>query len=95
MAQVSVVTGTTGYLPAELSAHRGITLVSLYYSFSDGPPCREDDLDQFAPFYDRLRATQTRPTTSPVPAPRASSACWRWSVRTPPPRATMQRASRT
>jgi DegV family protein with EDD domain len=65
MASVSVVTDTTGYLPSALSERRGITLVSLYYNFPDHPPCRESELDDFAAFYEQLKAADVLPTTSP------------------------------
>jgi fatty acid kinase fatty acid binding subunit len=62
---VSVVTDTTGYLPRGLIERYGITRISLYYGFADGELCRESELDELGPFYERLRTAESLPTTSP------------------------------
>jgi len=60
---VSVVTDTTGYLPASDVAARDIHLVSLYVKFGDTLE-RESEMPDFTAFYERLRAAKDLPTTS-------------------------------
>ena len=56
---------TTAYLPRELVDRKQITLISLYCSFGNGDSFREIDLDDYAPFYERLQTDEVLPTTSP------------------------------
>ena len=49
-AQTAVVCDTTAYLPAELTAERGIETISLYVSV-DGRQEREVDIVDYAEFY--------------------------------------------
>jgi DegV family protein with EDD domain len=60
---VAVVTDSTSYLPRDLVAARGIHEVSLYVSDGGGQR-RELDIDDYARFYDDLRAATDLPTTS-------------------------------
>jgi DegV family protein with EDD domain len=62
-AQTAVVCDTTAYLPAELAAERGIRTISLYVSV-DGHQEREAEIEDYAEFYERLRASETGATTS-------------------------------
>ncbi|GAB7141789.1 DegV family protein [Mycobacterium riyadhense] len=65
MADVAVVTDSTGYLPATLVDSLGITVVSLYYDVGAGP-LREAEFDgDFARFYAELDASKSVATTSP------------------------------
>jgi DegV family protein with EDD domain len=59
----AVVTDTTAYLPPELVAQHGISLVSLYVNWENGSD-READLGDFDGFYERLRSAERLPTTS-------------------------------
>jgi DegV family protein with EDD domain len=65
MGRVSVVMDTTGYLPRDLIDRKRIKLVSLYCSFGNGDTFREIDLEDYAPFYERLQTDEVLPTTSP------------------------------
>lgn len=65
MAPVTVVTDSTAYLPRDLVEQLGVKVVSLYYNFGDRESLREAELDELGPFYDRLQAAETLPTTSP------------------------------
>jgi DegV family protein with EDD domain len=60
---VAVVTDSTAYLPRDLVAERGIGEVSLYVRDGAGQR-RELDIDDYARFYDDLRAAPQLPTTS-------------------------------
>jgi DegV family protein with EDD domain len=60
---VAVVTDSTSYLPRDLVAARGIHEVSLYVRDGGGQR-RELDIDDYARFYDDLRAATDLPTTS-------------------------------
>jgi DegV family protein with EDD domain len=60
---VAVVTDSTSYLPRDLVAARGILEVSLYVRDGGGQR-RELDIDDYARFYDDLRAATDLPTTS-------------------------------
>jgi DegV family protein with EDD domain len=62
-AQIAVVCDTTAYLPSELVAERGIETISLYVSV-DGEQQRESEIDDYAAFYERLRASSGGATTS-------------------------------
>jgi DegV family protein with EDD domain len=59
----AVVCDTTGYLPVDLLAERGIKTISLYVSV-DGEQERESDISDFDEFYERLRASESGATTS-------------------------------
>jgi len=59
----AVVCDSTGYLPPELIAARGIDVVSLYVSI-DGRQEREVDVDDYAGFFQRLRASEGGASTS-------------------------------
>ncbi|WP_415822315.1 hypothetical protein, partial [Mycobacterium senriense] len=63
MADVAVVTDSTGYLPRALVDKFEITVVSQYYDVGGGP-LRELDFDgDFARFYAALDASKTVATT--------------------------------
>jgi len=62
-AETAVVCDTTGYLPADLLAAKGIKTISLYVSV-DGEQERESDVTDYAAFYERLRASESGATTS-------------------------------
>jgi DegV family protein with EDD domain len=62
-AETAVVCDTTGYLPSELVAERGIKTISLYVSV-DGHQERESEISDFDAFYERLRASESGATTS-------------------------------
>ena len=59
----AVVCDTTGYLPTELLAEKGIQSISLYVSV-DGEQERESEVTDFNEFYERLRASESGATTS-------------------------------
>jgi DegV family protein with EDD domain len=63
MPDVAVVTDSTNYLPRELAQREGIDQVSLYVGWA-GERERENDLDGFDGFYERLRTDPELPTTS-------------------------------
>ena len=63
MPRVAVVTDSTSYLPRDLVAAGGIREVSLYVNDGAGQR-RELDIDDYARFYDDLRAAPQLPTTS-------------------------------
>jgi len=62
-AQTAVVCDTTAYLPNALTAERGIETISLYVSV-DGEQQRESEIDDYAAFYEKLRASESGATTS-------------------------------
>jgi DegV family protein with EDD domain len=62
-AETAVVCDSTAYLPCDLIEKRGIETISLYVSV-DGHQERELDVDDYAGFYERLRASETGATTS-------------------------------
>jgi len=62
-AETAVVCDTTGYLPTELVAERGIETISLYVAV-DGQQERESEIADFDAFYERLRASESGATTS-------------------------------
>jgi DegV family protein with EDD domain len=61
--QTAVVCDTTAYLPADLTAKRGIETISLYVSVGDRQE-RESEISDYADFYERLRASEGGATTS-------------------------------
>lgn len=62
-AETAVVCDSTAYLPPELLAAREIGTISLYVSV-DGEQEREAEIEDYAGFYERLRASQSGATTS-------------------------------
>jgi len=62
-AETAVVCDTTGYLPAELLAAKGIETISLYVAV-DGKQERESEVTDYADFYERLRGSESGATTS-------------------------------
>lgn len=62
-AQTVVVCDTTAYLPPALVAERGIETISLYVSV-DGVQQRESEIEDYAAFYEQLRASEAGATTS-------------------------------
>jgi DegV family protein with EDD domain len=62
-ARTAVVCDTTAYLPDDLVAERGIERVSLYVSI-DGDQETEQEITDFAGFYERLRGSEGGATTS-------------------------------
>ena len=62
-AQTAVVCDTTAYLPDALVAERGIERISLYVSIGDRQES-ENEISDFADFYERLRASEGGATTS-------------------------------
>ncbi len=62
-AETAVVCDSTAYLPCDLIEERGIETISLYVSI-DGHQERELEIDDYASFYERLRASETGATTS-------------------------------
>jgi DegV family protein with EDD domain len=62
-AQTAVVCDSTAYLPRDLVKERGIEVISLYVSV-DGRQDRELEIDDYAGFYERLRASESGATTS-------------------------------
>src|SRR4051794_31862298 len=63
LAETAVVCDTTGYLPTELVAKRGIKTISLYVSVDDHQE-RESEISDIDDFYERLRASESGATTS-------------------------------
>ncbi len=64
MADVAVVTDSTGYLPAELVDKLDVAVVPLYYDIGGGP-LRESEFDgDFDRFYAELDASRSVATTS-------------------------------
>jgi DegV family protein with EDD domain len=61
--QTAVVCDTTAYLPSELLAERDVTAISLYVSVDDHQEA-EAEIDDYAGFYERLRASESGATTS-------------------------------
>ena len=62
-AETAVVCDTTAYLPTDLLAERDIKTISLYVSV-DGHQEREAEIEDYAGFFERLRASQSGATTS-------------------------------
>ena len=63
MRPVAIVTDSTHYTPRELIVAAGVREVSLYVSDSSGSR-RENEIDDYADFYTRLREESALPTTS-------------------------------
>jgi DegV family protein with EDD domain len=63
MRPVAIVTDSTHYTPRELIAAAGVREVSLYVSDSTGSR-RENEIEDYADFYARLREESSLPTTS-------------------------------
>ena len=61
--RTEVVCDTTAYLPAELVSSRGIHLVSLYVGL-EGELERESEITDYGEFYERLRSSNSKVTTS-------------------------------
>ncbi|HEX7058537.1 MAG TPA: DegV family protein [Solirubrobacterales bacterium] len=61
--QTAVVCDTTAYLPSELTAARGIEVISLYVAL-DGDQQREAEIGDYGEFFERLRASESGFTTS-------------------------------
>ena len=61
--ETAVVCDSTAYLPPELLAERDIKTISLYVSV-DGHQEREAEIEDYAGFFERLRASQSGATTS-------------------------------
>ena len=59
----AVVCDTTCYLPTELVEELGVERISLYVSIEDEQE-RETDIEDYAGFYERLRASEGGATTS-------------------------------
>jgi len=62
-AETAVVCDTTAYLPGDLVASLGIQRISLYVAV-DGHQEPELKIDDYAAFYERLRASESGATTS-------------------------------
>ncbi len=60
---VAVVTDTTTYVPAELLDSLGVQRVDLYVGWDEGKR-RESEYEDLDRFYERLRDSETLPTTS-------------------------------
>jgi DegV family protein with EDD domain len=61
--ETAVVCDSTGYLPTDLVAERGIQVISLYVSV-DGEQEKETEIADYEEFYERLRASESGATTS-------------------------------
>ena len=61
--RTEVVCDTTAYLPDDLVAERGIHRVSLYVGL-EGDLVRESDISDYGEFYERLRMSDSKVTTS-------------------------------
>jgi DegV family protein with EDD domain len=62
-AKTAVVCDTTAYLPDEVVSDRGIHRIDLYVSV-DGRQEAESEIEDYADFYERLRASEGGATTS-------------------------------
>jgi DegV family protein with EDD domain len=60
---VAIASDSTHYLPRGLADEQGVHQVSLYVGWH-GEPVRELDMEDFGPFYARLREDPELPTTS-------------------------------
>jgi DegV family protein with EDD domain len=63
VAGVAVVSDSNAYLPAQLAAANGLTMLQQYVCFADGRRMHEDDIDLDA-FFEEMRSTEELPTTS-------------------------------
>jgi DegV family protein with EDD domain len=66
VADVAVVTDSTGYIPPALMQSLGIEVVSLYYDLGTGMRRELDFEGDFAPFYEELVASEGLAKTSPT-----------------------------
>ncbi len=67
MAEVAVVTDSTGYLPSTLMQSLGVEVVPLYYELGDSGMVRESEFEgEYCSFYEDLVASDGLATTSPV-----------------------------
>jgi DegV family protein with EDD domain len=64
MAQVTVVTDSTSYLPPELIERHGIRIVPLYVVFEGDRPVSELEITDYPAFFEELRTADKLPTTS-------------------------------
>ena len=64
MAPVAVVSDTTSYLPAEIAAELGVTMVPLYVVFGPDRVELETDITDYPAFFEELRGAESLPTTS-------------------------------
>jgi DegV family protein with EDD domain len=64
MAQVTVVTDSTSYLPPELIERHGIRIVPLYVVFDGDRPVSELEITDYPAFFEELRTADKLPTTS-------------------------------
>jgi DegV family protein with EDD domain len=64
-AKTAVVTDSTSYLPGEMIAEHGVSVVSLYVTL-DGEQRRESEIppSEYSEFYERLRNSEAGATTS-------------------------------
>jgi DegV family protein with EDD domain len=60
---VAVVTDTTGYLPSDLVAHYGMTVVPLYVVFPDRT-VKESEITDYGAYFEELRSADQLPKTS-------------------------------
>jgi DegV family protein with EDD domain len=65
VSAVHIVTDSTAYLAPEVTARDRITVVPLYYSINGGDPAREVGGDEMGPLFERIKASDGAPTTSP------------------------------
>jgi DegV family protein with EDD domain len=61
--RTEIVCDTTAYLPADMVSERGIHLVSLYVGLESELE-RESEISDYAQFYERLRTSKAKVTTS-------------------------------
>src|ERR671916_125803 len=64
MSDVSIVTDSTAYLPAELIERHGVHVVPLYVVFDGDRPVPEVEITDYDEFFDELRRAERLPTTS-------------------------------
>ena len=64
MSDVSIVTDSTAYLPAELIERHGVRVVPLYVVFDGDRPVPEVEITDYDAFFEELRGAERLPTTS-------------------------------
>ncbi|HEV3376238.1 MAG TPA: DegV family protein [Thermoleophilaceae bacterium] len=64
MSDVSIVTDSTAYLPAELIERHGVHVVPLYVVFDGDRPVAEVEITDYDSFFEELRGAERLPTTS-------------------------------
>jgi DegV family protein with EDD domain len=64
MSDVSIVTDSTAYLPAELIERNGVHVVPLYVVFDGDRPVPEVEITDYDEFFEELRRAERLPTTS-------------------------------